>query len=623
MALYDFGGYATKNDLRCSDGRTIRHDAFKDCDGLKVPLVWQHLRNQPDNVLGYALLENREDGVYAYGKFNGTKNASTAKTLVEHGDISSMSIYANQLIEKGGNVMHGIIREVSLVLAPANPGALIDNLAIEHSDGGIVELDDEAIITSGLGLEYEEKFELSHADEDADDEDDEGEEEEMTAKEIFDSMNENQKNLLYAMVDRALNDSADDEEDEDADDEEADDEPPANEAKHSDEEGETVMKNNVFDAQNEAIDTRNVLSHADMETIFKNAQRIGSLRTAVEDFTSELQHSIHGEKGGNYADKLPEDVLFPEAKAVNVTPEMIMRNQDWVSKVWNATRKSPFSRVKSTAANLTADEARAKGYQKGKKKMEEVITMLKRVTTPQTVYKLQKMDRDDIIDITDFDVVAWIKAEMRLMLNEELSRAIMIGDGRPSGQEDKINEANIRPVWTDDDLYTIKAIIKQADVESTASDRLARTDLILDTVAVAMEDYMGSGSPVAYMSPSFLTQMKLTRDKIGRRLYNTNAELAAALGVREIVEVPVFKGMKRKGRSGHEEENSKEYELGMLIVNLTDYNVGADRGGAVSMFDDFDIDYNKYTYLIETRCSGALIKPYAAIAVELEGTQSD
>lgn len=591
MAIYDFGGYATKANLKCSDGRVIMPNAFKANDGQKVPLVWQHQRNEPTNVLGHALLENREDGVYCYCKFNETNSAKQAKQLVEHGDITSLSIYANQLSQQGRNVTHGQIREVSLVLAGANPGALIDNLAISHSDGSYEPVDDEAYIYTGLDLEHSVEYEEEDHIEHAEDENQNGGDSEETAEDVFNTLNQKQKNLVYAMVGYAL---GGDEEDDD-------------EAEHSDEGGEE-MKTNVFDQTEENTQT-NSLSHEDKQAIFANARKYGSLKQAVQDFA--LEHSIVGT--GAQSNQFPEDILFPEARSVTPTPEMIMRQQEWVSKVWNATRKSPFSRIKSVAADITGDEARARGYIKGKKKKEEVIAMLKRVTTPQTVYKLQKMDRDDIIDITDFDVVAWLKAEMRLMLNEELARAILVGDGREAG-DDKINETNIRPVWTDDDLYTIKQTVKFS--ESATDDEKASQ--LIKAVHYSRIDYRGSGSPTLYIDSHSLTMLLLAEDKIGRRLYNTVTELATALRVREIVEVPVFDNLERDGRSGVPEESGKKYKLRMLIVNLTDYNVGADRGGAVAMFDDFDIDYNKYTYLIETRCSGALIRPFSAIAIEEE-----
>lgn len=565
---YDFGGYATRANVKCSDGRVIMKDAFMHNDGQKVPLVWQHRRNEPNNVIGYALLENRPDGVYAYGKFNETDNGKTAKALVEHGDITNLSIYANRLSQNGPAVKHGMIREVSLVMAGANPGAFIENLSVEHGDGDYETIDDEAVIYTDSELEHT----------DYDDEIKMGEEKDMqhadgdkTIKEVFDSMTDEQKNVVYAMIGYALEDEGAEQSDDDD-----------NDIEH--EEGDGTM--NVF--ENHKKEEENSLTHDEMVAILSDAKRLGSLKESV------LQHGITN-----------IDYLFPDPKLVNNTPEMIMRNQDWVSKVWNATRKSPFSRIKSSAANLTEDEARAKGYIKGKLKKEEQISLLKRVTTPQTVYKKQKLDRDDVIDITDFDVIGWLKAEMRMMLNEELARAVLVGDGRLSSSEDKINPLNIRPIWTDDDMYTIHYTVT---IPSDA-DGSAEADAIVESANRSRKNYKGSGSPVAYLDTETLTTMLLAKDKIGRRLYNTVSDLASALRVREIVEVPLMEGLTRTA-------DSKTYQLLGLIVNLSDYTVGADRGGAISMFDDFDIDYNQMKYLIETRCSGALTVPYSAIALE-------
>lgn len=583
---YDFGGYATKANLKCSDGRIIRAGAFKNDDGQKVPLVWQHQRNEPNNIIGYGVLEHRQDGMYVYGKFNDTPNGKTAKALVEHGDIRSLSIYANQLSQRGAEVNHGRIREVSLVLAGANPGAFIENLSVEHGDGDYETLDDEAVIYSGM--------DLSHDDLDKDDEIKMGEEDNMkddlnhaeggdkTVKDVFDSMTDEQKNVVYYMVGQALSESGGGEAQQSDDDDD--------DLEHSDEGGETTM--NVFENHK---NEENTLTHDEMMAIMADAKRFGSLRDAV------LEHGITN-----------IDYLFPDPKNVTNTPEMIMRQMDWVSKVWNGTRKSPFSRIKSTAANLTEDEARAKGYIKGKLKKEEQFALLKRVTTPQTVYKKQKLDRDDVIDITDFDVVGWLKAEMRIMLNEELSRAILVGDGRLASSEDKINPLNIRPIWTDDDMYTIHYTV---DMPSNA-DGSAEADAIIEAANRARKNYKGSGSPTAFVDSDILTTMLLAKDKVGRRLYNTVSELSSALRVRDIVEVPVMENQTRTATGG------KTMKLRMLIVNLSDYVVGADRGGAVSMFDDFDIDYNQMKYLIETRCSGALVVPYSAIALETEETAS-
>lgn len=575
MAMYDFGGYATKNDIVCSDGRRIRKNAFSENDGEKVPLVWQHRRDDVSNVLGHAVLENRDDGVYAYCKFNDTESGAIAKRLVEHGDVNSLSIYANKLVQKGPDVMHGVIREVSLVVAGANSGAKIDNLCVEHSDESLEVLEDEAIVYSdekiSLEIEHEEQNGGNNG---------------MTAKEIFETLNDAQKEVVYAMLGYAL--SENDEEAEHGDWYDDDD------YGFEHQEGGNIVKRNVFEGSSDT--QANSLTHDEIQTILEDSQKTGSHSLRQNLQAAALEHGITN-----------LDVLFPEAKAVSPTPEMIMRDQEWVSKVWNATRKSPFSRIKSMAADITEDEARAKGYIKGEKKVEEQFAMLKRVTTPQTVYKLQALDRDDIIDITDFNVVAWLKAEMRLMLNEELARAIMVGDGRSSASKDKINPQNIRPVYGDDEMYTIyHTVSKGTDDNESAS-------AIVDAAHRARKNYKGSGAPTLYIGSDALTTLLLAKDKIGRRLYNTMTELASAMRVKEIVEVPILDTIART-------DKSKTYSLIGLIVNLTDYVVGADKGGAVSMFDDFDIDYNKEKYLIETRCSGALVRPYSAIALEYDTT---
>lgn len=586
MAKYDFGGYATRAGLKCSDGRVIMKDAFEHDNGQRVPLVWQHQRNDPNNIIGYGDLENRPDGMYVYGKFNDTPNGQIAKSLVEHGDIRSLSIYANQLSQNGPAVKHGKIREVSLVLAGANPGAFIENLSVEHGDGDYETLDDEAVIYTGTELSHGEHLnetsekEIKMGGKEVKNED--LEHEDKTVKEVFDSMTEEQKNVVYAMIGYALENGDNKAEQSDDDD---------NDLEHDDKGGNNM---NVFENHGESNEN-DTLTHDEMTAILADAKRCGSLKESV------LQHGITN-----------IDYLFPDPKLVNNTPEMIMRQQDWVSKVWNATRKSPFSRIKSSAANLTEDEARAKGYIKGKLKKEEQISLLKRVTTPQTVYKKQKLDRDDIIDITDFDVVGWLKAEMRIMLNEELARAVLIGDGRLSSSEDKINPLNIRPIWTDEETYTIHYTVEIP----TNADGSAEADAIIEAANRSRKNYKGSGSPVAYLDTETLTTMLLAKDKVGRRLYNTVAELASALRVREIVEVPLMEGQTRTTT------DSKQFQLLGIIVNLNDYVIGADRGGAVSMFDDFDIDYNQQKYLIETRCSGALVVPYSAIVLEKDVTPS-
>jgi len=558
MKKFNFSGYATKVDVKCSDGRTIMKDAFKHHDGQTVPLVWQHMHNDPNNVLGHALLENREDGVYAYCKFNDTESGKNSQTLVEHGDIKSLSIHANQLKQKGDSVFHGMIREVSLVLAGANPGAIIDNLSFQHSDGSIETDDSEAIIHSGLEF-----------DNDVDDDDDdefEHADDEKTVKDVFDTLNEEQKNVVYAMIAHALSDETDSNLD------------------HS--EGGTDMKKNVFEKEEEKKKT---LSHGDMQTILTNAQKCGSLKEAV------LSHvQTYGIENIDY--------LFPDARTVMQTPEMISRIMTWVSGVINGTKHTPFSRIKSTAADITADEARALGYVKGNLKKEEVIKLLKRTTNPTTIYKKQKLDRDDIIDITDMNVVSWLKAEMRVMLDEELARAVLVGDGRDPASLDKINEDNIRPIYKDDDMYahhiSVPAIATTAD--------------IIEAIIRSHEHYRGTGAPTYYTTTSLVTDMLLIKDTTGRRIYNSVTELAAALRVANIVEVPVLAGMSRET----DDNVPVLMNLVGMIVNLSDYVMGADKGGEVSMFDDFDIDYNQYKYLIETRCSGALVRPKSAIIIE-------
>lgn len=578
---WDFGGYATKVDLRCADGRTIKKDAFKDCDGKVVPLVWQHQRNEIENILGQAKLENRPDGVYARCRFNDTDNAEIARRLVKNGDINSLSIYANHLKHNGRDVVHGKIIEVSLVLAGANPGAMIDDVSISHGDNGEDII--EAIIYTdseiGEDVEQEEKnqngseTEVKHAD---------TEKSEKTVQEIFDSMTDEQKEVVYAMVGYALGEDADDDEAEQSDEDEDDES-----IEHNDDEEETKMKKNVFESQDTDTET---LSHADVEAIFDDAKKYGSLKTAV------LEHGVEN-----------LEILFPEAKAEANAPQLIMRDQTWVNEVWGGAHKTPFSRVKSVTADITKDEARAKGYIKGKKKLEEQFALLKRVTTPQTVYKKQSMDRDDIIDITDFDFIAFLKAEMRVMLIEELARAILVSDGRVAGAEDKINETNIRPIAFDDDLY---AIHYEVTIPANAT-REQKADAFVDAANLARVDYKGSGSPTMFIDPKTLADMLLAKDKIGHRLYANTNDLATAMRVSKIVEVPVMEGVTRK-----DTEAKTTKAIHAIIVNMRDYTIGADKGGAVTMFDDFDIDYNKEKYLIETRVSGALTVPYSAIILE-------
>lgn len=580
MTKYDFCGYVTKNNVRCADGRVIRQDAFKGNDGQTVPMVWQHQHDAPTNVLGHVLLENREDGVYGYGVFNDTEQGQVCKGLVKHGDITSMSIYANGLVQSGDNVMHGVIREVSLVMAGANPEAKIENIAFAHSDGMVDISEDEAVMHfyDGLELAHSDTYsleekpalnELTHADEKTEEsEDDE------TIQDVIDTMNDKQKNAMYFLIAQAIEDDTEIDDSEDS------------------EEGEE-MKHNIFDTETEE---ENVLSHDAMMAIISDAKRCGSMKEAF------IEHGIED-----------IDVLYPEAKVVTPEPDMISRRMDWVSDVWNSLKKTPFSRIKSVAADLTEDDARAKGYIKGKQKVEEQFSLLKRVTTPQTVYKKQSMDRDDIIDITDFDVIAWLKREMRMMLDEELSRAVLVGDGRLVTSNDKIKEDNIRPIYQDSDVYTIHWDVT---APSTMTDPNDVSNYLVDQALRARKNYMGSGNPVFYASVDVINDMLLARDKVGRRMYSTEAELASALRVSRIVEVPVFEGVTRV------DEDEDKHELVGLIVNLADYSLGTDRGGEVNFFDDFDIDYNKEKYLIETRCSGALTKPYGAIALEKDVTSS-
>ena len=566
----DFSGWATRNDLRCADGRTIRKDAFKECDGTTVPLVWNHKHDDPSCVLGHALLENRDKGVYAYGFFNDTETAAIAKALLQHGDIKQMSIYANQLTQDNRmNVMHGVIREVSLVHASANPGAWIDTV-IAHSD----DHDEEAIIYTG------DQLELFHSDDYSDDNNttDEKENEEMadqdrTIGEIIDDMTEEQQEAVAALLAAATEDDEYDDDDEyDEYDDEYDD---------YDEEDYEDMKHNVFDNDyEEGID---YISHSEMQEVIDDAKRFGSLRE------SALQHGIEN-----------IDMLFPEAKNLNNPPDWIKRDTGWVSTVMSAVHHTPFSRIKSQFADITEDEARAKGYIKGKLKKEEVFSLLKRTTGPTTVYKKQKLDRDDVVDITDFDVIAWLKSEMRIMLDEELARAFLIGDGRLNSSDDKIKEDCIRPIAFDESLYTI-----QADVDVDQSDTSIKYKNFIKAAIRARKDYKGSGNPTLYTTEDVLTECLLLEDSIGHTLYKDEAELAKKLRVNKIVTVPVMEN--RTGKNGG--------ALLGIIVNLTDYNVGADKGGAVNLFDDFDIDYNAQKYLIETRCSGALTKPYSAIAL--------
>ena len=579
MEKYDFSGWATRANLKCSDGRTIMKDAFKEDDGKKVPLVWNHQHNDPLNVLGHALLENREEGVYTYCTFNDTESGQEAKKLVEHGDVTALSIYANKLKQNVGNVLHGAIREVSLVLAGANPGAYIDSI-ISHGE----ESDEEAVIFTGENIEIyhaENENKNKNADEAKGDNKSMAEEskkpetenKDKTVQEVFDTLTEEQKTVVYAIIGQALEDAG-----------------VSNESNKGDEEN---MKHNVFekDTQDNTLihkDNGEALTYADMEAVFADAKRYGSLKD------SALQHGITN-----------IDYLFPEDKYVGDVPGLITRDMDWVSKFMGKVHHSPFSRIKSLFANITEDEARAKGYIKGNLKKEEVFSLLKRSTTPTTIYKKQKLDRDDVVDITDFDVVSFLKKEMRVMLDEEIARAALVGDGRLASSDDKINEQNIRPVWTDADLYTIKYNV--AYEASATADQKAKA--FIRAAVKSRKEYKGSGNPVLYTTEDIITDCLLMEDSTGRVIYETVDKLKTALRVSDIVTVPVMEGLTRTS-------GSDTYNLMGIIVNPKDYNIGADKGGAVNMFDDFDIDYNQMKYLIETRCSGALTKPYSAIALE-------
>ena len=579
MNTFDFSGWATRNNLKCSDGRTILKDAFKHNDGQTVPLVWNHQHNDPLNVLGHALLENRDDGVYAYCKFNETESGVNAKLLVEHGDVSALSIYANQLKQQGPNVLHGAIREVSLVLAGANPGAFIDSV-VQHGE----ESDEEAIIFTGedISLYHTDEKENKPVDNKKEqkntDKTEKKTEDEETVAEVFNTLNEKQKTVVYAMIGQALeeNEESEDNSNEDSEDNNNEDSKGGNK----------VMKHNVFDKE----DTQNdVLSHSDMEAIIADAKRYGSLKD------SALAHGI---------DNI--DYLFPEAQTVTNTPEFIQRDTGWVQNVMNSVHHTPFSRIKSILADITEEDARAKGYIKGKLKKDEVFSLLKRTTSPTTIYKKQKLDRDDVVDITNFDVVAWLKSEMRTMLDEEIARAALVGDNRLASSDDKINEQNVRPIWKDDDLYTIKVPVSVP--ANTTADQKAKA--FIRASIKSRKNYKGSGEPTLYITEDVLTDCLLMEDTTGRVIYDSVAKLATTLRVKEIVTVPVMENLTRT------DSESKTRTLMGIIVNLADYNIGADKGGAVNMFDDFDIDYNAQKYLIETRCSGALIKPYSAIAVE-------
>ena len=631
---YDFSGWATRNDLLCADGRTIRRNAFKDNDGATVPLVWNHDHTNPDAVLGHAVLENRDDGVYAYCKFNDTEAGQNAKKLVMHGDVRSLSIWANRLKQIGNDVIHGMIRELSLVLAGANPGATIDFIMAHSDDNSADELyanyDENALILYHSDDKQDEEKETKGDTEVAEETKNTqtAESGEKTVKEVFDTMSEEQKKVVFFMIGQALKDAGV-EDSEDSEVKHSDDEVEVEESTEDNEKtvedvfnsmteeqqevvyamigealedaenkniehsegGNEIMKTNVFD--NETIQTGEVLSHSEMETIIEDAKRGGSLKEAV------LAHGIED-----------IEILFPDAKALSNEPGFIKRNDDWVAKVLGGVHHSPFSRIKTIFADITAAQARAKGYQKGKLKIEEVFKLLKRVTNPTTVYKKQALDRDDILDITDFNVLPWLKGELRMMLDEELARAILIGDGRDPVEEanDKIDEECIRPIWKMEDLFTVKVAV-EVGAEATAEDK---AKAFIKACIKSRKEYKGSGNPDMFMSEDMLTDCLLIEDLNGRVIYDSVAKLAATLRVREIIAVPVMEGLTRTDKEGN------NFELAAIYVNLKDYNVGTDKGGEINFFDDFDIDYNKQKYLMETRCSGTLVKPASAVAIEFK-----
>ena len=606
---YDFAGWVTRNDVKCSDGRIIRHNAFKDQDGTKVPLVWMHQHGGIENVLGNVLLQNRPEGVYGYGSLNDSEAADMARIVLKHDDVTAMSIYANNLTSQGPNVVHGTIREVSLVLAGANPGATIDEVVVHDAgyddDLFFFNAEDNTLRHSDNGDIVYEPVEdiLVHADDSTTEEDsvadnkktnsktaseDESSDGGKTLKDIFDDMTEEQQTVVYALVGQAMEQAGN-----------------SGNSDNSDEEDN--VKHNVFDTTDNATTDNDVLVHDALQSVIEGAKGGYSMKRIFNDYVAE--HSDDG-----YGDALmhaatygvePIDMLFPEPKAMATKPEFISRDMGWVPMLMNRVHHTPFSRIKSVFADITEDDARARGYMKGKLKKEEVFTLLKRTTTPTTIYKKQKMDRDDVIDITDFDVIAWLKAEMRTMLDEEIARAVLIGDGRSTASDDKINENNIRPIWKDEELYTIQATIETEGTETP--DDLAKA--FIRTAIKSRKDYKGSGSPILFTTEDFLTDMLLLEDKIGHPLYDSVEKLATKLRVSQIVTVEVMENQTRQ-------VEGKNRTLMGIIVNPQDYNIGADRGGAINMFDDFDIDYNQQKYLIETRCSGALIKPFSAIAIE-------
>ena len=587
----DFSGYATKNDVRCSDNKVIRHGAFAAYDGKTVPLVWQHKHGDVENVLGHADLEVREDGVYAYAHLNNTDRGRTAREMVKNGDIKAMSIYATHVRARGNDVVHGELVEVSLVLRGANPGALIDQVSIEHGDNGdeieaVIYTDEQLDFVShgddfedeDEDFEAEETDDVEHAEEEPEADEAEGDEDDPTLGEIFEGMTEEQKTAVYAIVGQLV-----DSVDEEAEESEAEE---VKDTAHSDTTEDTMAHKNVFEGS-ATTEELPVLTHAQVETIFEDARSSGSLKQAI------LAHA------DTYGIKQIE-TLFPEAKDLWNQPEFIKRKTDWVNSVVGAAKHSPFSRIRTRFADITADEARARGYIKGNKKEDEVFTLLQRVTSPTTIYKKQRLDRDDILDITDFDVVTWIRGEMKIMLEEEIGRAVLIGDGRQASSKDKIKEDCIRPIYKEDSLYAPRVVLAK---ETTTED-------VLDSIIRAMDDYDGAGNPTWFAEPHMVTEILLLKDKMGHRLFRSVSELTDYVGVSKIVKVPLMKGLQRSSA-----KNGIVDALG-IIVNMSDYTIGSDKGGQLFAAEDFDISFNQYHYLLETRLSGALTHPKSAIIVE-------
>ena len=589
----DFSGYATKNDIRCSDGRVIRNGAFEDCDGDTVPLVFQHDHSSPSNLLGNVVLENRNDGVYCYGFFNDSEEAQNAKEAVRHGDINALSIYANHVKQNGNDVIHGSIKEVSLVLAGANPGAFIDNVTIAHGDS-VDELEDEVIIYNDETIAHGELAgdpsnvfdfdEVEHADEEddrddmSDDTDDDDDEDDVAT--VIDSLTPKQKEVVYGLVGLALQEGTE-EADDSSDD--TNDKP----VEHSADEGDTM---NIFDKNKSATFAADAtISHEDQTAFLKAAETDSS--GSFKRFA--IAHAqVYGIKN--------IDILFPDAKAVRNEPDLYKRDTEWVATVLSGTHHVPFSRIKTLWADITEDDARAKGFtldrNNNHRKMDEITKVATRQTTPTTIYKKQKLDRDDILDITDFQVVNWLMREMRIMLDEEIARAILIGDGREVSAEDHINTESIRTIVSEDDLYVIHS---KGTAEETSMQ-------LVDRIRLSKVGYMGSGELTAFMTPALHAQLMIQRDQMGHRLYDTDASLASELGVSRIIEVPIMENFK--------DEDGNLVQA--ILVNLRDYSCGTDRGGEITSFDDFDIDYNQQKYLMETRMSGALTKPKSAIVIE-------